>query len=417
MNVTVTPAPLGGTIAAIPSKSDAHRLMICAALADKPTELALSQSSEDIDATIGCLRALGAKLEWVGSSLRISPIETPASFPILDCGESGSTLRFLLPVAAALCQQAQFIGSGRLPERPLSQLIAALKPHGVAFSAEKLPLITTGRLQSGEFTLPGNVSSQYVTGLLLALPMLSGDSRITLTTLLESAAYVDITLSALEKFGVAVQRQKDGFFIPGGRRFRSPGKAEVEGDWSNAAFFLCAGAIGGEVSVTGLNPASPQGDRRIVSLLRRFGARIEESENGITAKRSRLIGCEIDINETPDLLPALAVVAAFSQGETRFVNAARLRLKESDRLTSTASLINALGGSATELPSGLVVRGKKLTGGYADSFRDHRIAMAAAVAAVGCEQPVIIAGAECAAKSYPAFYRDFCKLGGIADVI
>lgn len=417
MNVAITPAPLCGTLPAIPSKSDAHRLLICAALADGPTELVLSQSSEDIDATVNCLRALGANIKWMENGLLVQPIESPAGVPVLDCGESGSTLRFLLPVAAALCEQATFTGRGRLPERPLSQLIEALKPHGVDFSSNKLPLTTKGLLQSGTFALPGNVSSQYITGLLLALPVLSGDSTIKLTTALSSAAYVDITLNALQTFGVTIERLQDGFLVPGGGRFRSPIKVQVEGDWSNAAFFLCAAAIGGKITVTGLNQTSPQGDRRVVTILRRFGAHICETESGITAKRSNLSGCEIDINETPDLLPALAVVAAFAEGETRFVNAARLRLKESDRLTSTANLINALGGQATELPDGLVVHGKRLTGGTVDSFHDHRIAMAAAVAATGCSQPVIILDAGAAAKSYPAFYDDLKKLGGNVNVL
>lgn len=417
MDVKITPKPLNGTIPAIPAKSDAHRLLICAALADTPTELILSGSSEDIDATVNCLKALGAGIKHTQSGLLVHPIEKPFEYPVLDCGESGSTLRFLLPVAAALCDFVKFTGRGRLPKRPLVQLMDALKAHGVSFDGEKLPLTTKGRLKSGVFTLPGNVSSQFVTGLLLALPLLAGDSSILLTTALESASYVDITLHALSMFGVAVERKKNGFFVSGGGRFRSPGKVEVEGDWSNAAFFLCAGAMNGEVTVTGLNPRSPQGDRRIVDILRRFGAKVTESENSVTVKRSKLYGCEIDINETPDLLPALAVVAAFAEGETGFVNAARLRLKESDRLTSTAQLINALSGEAVELPDGLIVRGKRLAGGTADSFHDHRIAMAAAVAAVGCEQPVIIKDAGATAKSYPAFFEDYARLGGIANVL
>jgi len=416
MVIQITPAPLAGAIPAIPSKSDAHRLLICAALSDGPTELALSQSSQDIDATVNCLRALGAGVERTEGGLRVSPIEKVPGFPALDCGESGSTLRFLLPVAAALCDRARFTGRGRLPERPLSPLIEALSAHGVRFDAEKLPLTVTGRLQSGRFPLSGGVSSQFVTGLLLALPALAGDSEIHLTTPLQSAPYVDITLHALNRFGIAVERSGNGFFVPGGQRFCSPGAVKVEGDWSNAAFFLCAGAISGEVAVTGLNLCSPQGDRRIVELLRRFGAEVAESENSVTVRRSSLTGCEIDIDETPDLLPVLAVVAAFAKGETRFVNAARLRLKESDRLASTAQLINALGGEAKELPDGLIVRGKKPVGGRVHSFHDHRIAMAAAVAAAGCEKPVIIEDAGAAAKSYPAFYADYAELGGILDV-
>ncbi len=417
MNVKVTPSPLRGKITAIPSKSDAHRLLICSALADAQTELSLPRTSEDIDATIGCLRSLGAKIERDGEILHITPITNPADSPLLDCAESGSTLRFLLPVAAALCESAGFIGSGRLPERPLGQLIGAMEEHEVTFSQEKLPFATSGKLLSGKYVLPGNISSQYITGLLLALPLLAKDSEISLTTRLESSAYVDITLNSLGCFGVNIERTKNGFFIKGNQRYRSPIRVDVDGDWSNAAFFLCAGAIGGNITLTGLNADSPQGDRRILEFLRKFGADITESKGAIAVKSLRLVGCEIDIAETPDLLPALAVVAAFSEGETRFINASRLRLKESDRLNSTAAMLNALGGNATELPDALIVRGTALAGGAVDSFHDHRTAMAAAIAGTYCKAPVIITDAGAAAKSYPSFYEDFAKLGGKVDVV
>lgn len=417
MTVVVTPAPLCGEIPAISSKSDAHRHLICAALADRPTRLHCPDTSEDIDATMRCLRQLGARIEREGGDITVSP--PPSGHTIgkasLDCGESGSTLRFLLPVAAALCGEAHFTGRGRLPQRPLGDLAAALGSNGAVCSSDHLPLSVGGQLKSGLFRLPGNVSSQYISGLLFALPLLAGDSEIRLSTALESAAYVDITLHVLGQYGIAVHRREWGFLVPGGQRYRSPGEAAVDGDWSNAAFFLAAGAIGRPVTVSGLKESSPQGDRRIVDLLRQFGANVLVEGDRITVSPGALSGQEIDIAETPDLLPVLAVVAACAHGETRFFNGARLRLKESDRLSTTARMIRALGGWAQEDGDELLVRSCGLRGGEADSFQDHRIAMAAAVAAIACAEPVTIARAEAVAKSYPGFFDDYRRLGGLCN--
>ncbi len=417
MQVTIAPGPLSGEIAAIPSKSDAHRLLICAALSDRPTELSLPQSSEDLGATIGCLRALGADISQAGDTVTVVPIQTPVENPLVDCGESGSTLRFLLPVVAALCKSARFTGKGRLPERPVAHLAGEMKKHGVAFSSEKLPFEISGRLSAGAYTLPGNVSSQYITGLLLALPLLAGDSTLNLASKLESASYVKMTLSALERFGVRAAVSGDAYAVAGGQTFSSPGKLRVEGDWSNAAFFLAAGALGGKVALTGLDLNSSQSDRAVLDLLGQFGAKTEILCGTVSVSPRELRGCEIDVSEIPDLLPVLSVVAACSAGETRFTNAGRLRLKESDRLTASAALIASLGGTARELPDGLVVRGRGLTGGSVDSFRDHRITMSAAVAAIRCAKPVTIAGAEAVRKSYPAFFEDYTKLGGSVHVL
>lgn len=293
-----------------------------------------------------------------------------------------------------------------------------MKRHGVSFSSDKLPFQISGRLRGGAYFLPGNVSSQYITGLLLALPLLSGDSALSLTSKLESGAYVKMTLSALERFGVRMETSGRACFIPGGQRFSSPGELKVEGDWSNAAFFLAAGALGGGVSLTGLDVRSFQSDRAVLDLLRRFGAGVETRDSGAVAVGpGELRGCEIDVGEIPDLLPVLSAVAACSGGETRFTNAGRLRLKESDRLAAAAVLISSLGGRAAELPDGLVVRGGDLAGGITDSFRDHRIAMSAAVAATRCAGPVTIMGAEAVNKSYPAFFEDYAKLGGNVYVL
>ena len=417
MIATISPAILSGTIPAIASKSDAHRLLILAALCRGETRLVMEQRSEDIDCTINCLRALGAAIELLPDGVRVRGIERVTENPLLDCGESGSTLRFLLPVACALCEQARFTGGGRLPERPIGELLRVLQDHGVSFSAERLPFETRGRLTGGSFSLCGNVSSQYLTGLLLALPTLQEDCKISLTTRLESAGYVDITLHALSRFGVRVGVQAGEYEIAGGQRIQCPGELRVDGDWSNASFFLAAGALGNPVTATGLSLGSPQGDRAIISLLRSFGARVEEGADAVTVFPEKLVGCTIDVGETPDLLPILAVLGACAHGETRLVNASRLRLKESDRLASVASMIRSLGGAAEELPDARVITGGALAGGTVESFRDHRIAMSAAIASIRCTGDVTILGAEAVNKSYPAFYQDFCRLGGQAHVV
>ncbi len=417
MNAVIHPAPLSGSIAAIASKSDAHRLLILAALSQGETILKMEQRSEDIDATIGCLRALGAEISLLPDGVLVRGIERVSEDPLLDCGESGSTFRFLLPVATALSAKARFVGSGRLPERPIGELMRAMEQHGVAFSASSLPFSTTGKLTGGAYTLPGNVSSQYLTGLLLALPLLSESSRISLTTKLESAAYVDITLHALKRFGIAVEVTDESYAISGGQTIQSVGERRVDGDWSNAAFFLAAGAIGAPLRMTGLNLNSPQGDKAILDALFAFGATMNATAKAVSVSPAPLFGCEIDVGETPDLLPVLAVLGACASGETRLVNAARLRLKESDRLASVSAMLRALGAKVEELPDSLVITGGKLTGGVMDSCRDHRIAMAAAVASIRCRGDVTILNADAVNKSYPAFFEDFNRLGGHAHVV
>ena len=417
MKLIIEPAPLRGTIEAVPSKSAAHRLLILAALADAPTQISPAQGSADTRRTLACLQALGAGIERRRGAVLVTPVDAPNPAPLLDCGESGSTLRFLLPVAAALGMGGRFHGGGRLPERPLGDLVDAMRKQGVSFSREKLPLAITGRLKPGEFILPGGVSSQYFTGLLLALPRLPGDSVIRIRGELESSAYVEMTLAALRRFGVNVFRSGDSFRIPGGQKYSSPGEVKVEGDWSSAAFFLAAGALGGPVTVTGLDAASLQGDRAIVPILKRFGAFVEISGERVTASGGKMRGGDIDLREIPDLLPVLAAVAAAAEGRSRFTGGARLRFKESDRIASTAALLRSLGGSAEELSDGLIVHGGGLAGGAVDSFGDHRIAMAAAVAALRCAGPVTISGAGAVEKSYPAFFTDYRKLGGSVDVV
>lgn len=417
MNVTITPAALGGEVRAIPSKSDAHRKLICAALARSPSRIELGGSSADIDATVRCLRALGARIELNNGAAAIEPIAGQAERPLLDCGESGSTFRFMLPVAAAICGLARFTGAGRLPQRPIGDLTRAMSENGVSFSAESLPFETSGRLKPGTFSLPGGVSSQYVTGLMLALPLLDADSEIVLTTPLESRSYVELTLRVLREFGVTVRETGSGWAIPGRRAFEPPERVCVDGDWSNGAFFLCAGAVSAPMTVTGLYTSSTQGDKEIMNVLRRFGAGVSVSGSSVTVEPGELRGCEIDVREIPDLLPVLAVTAACAGGVTNFTGAARLRLKESDRLAATAQMLTNLGIEVEEKPDGLAVTGGKMTGGTVDGCGDHRMVMAAAIAASRCSFPVTITGAEAVNKSYPGFFEDYRAVGGAANVI
>jgi 3-phosphoshikimate 1-carboxyvinyltransferase len=399
MIAKVFPGKLSGAIAAIPSKSHAHRLTICASLADAPTEIFCPATSEDILATARCVSALGARAERTASGFRVGPGPL-APFPTLDCGESGSTYRFMLPVACALGAESRFLLAGRLPDRPMGALFHALAAHGIAVSGEGTNVVEArGKLTGGVFILPGDVSSQFVSGLLMAAPLTGADCEIRLTSPLASRGYVDITLSALRMFGVRAEWKGDWLSVPGGQAYRSPGEARAEGDWSNAAFFLCAAAASGsKVEVSGLDPASPQGDRAVAEIIARFG----------TPPR----GIDVDISDIPDLAPALAVLGAAAEGTTRLLNAGRLRLKESDRVASIVGTLQKLGADIRAEGDRIVIEGgRPLAGGAVDSCGDHRIAMMAACAASLAEGPIEIARAEAVNKSYPGFFDDLRKLG------
>ena len=404
-----------GTIQAKASKSHAHRLLICAALGKEPVRLRCSGFSEDIEATIRCLRAMGAEILIRGDEIDVTPIKMPPEgLCSLSCGESGSTLRFLLPVVGALGLSAVFHLAGRLPERPLKPLEEQLVSHGMALTRRDSYIHVSGKLQAGEYFLPGNVSSQYTSGLLMALPLLRGESTLAIDGKQESAAYVDITRDVLRICGVEIEETGGSYHISGGQKFCPPEKIAAEGDWSNGAFWLCAGALLPDgLCVAGLNPDSCQGDKEILSVLRRFGARVDVSAEKVTVRTGVLKGIEVDASGIPDLVPIISVVAAGAQGESRIVNAARLRLKESDRLKSTADMLCRLGADVVETETGLVIRGgKALAGGRVSSWSDHRIAMAAAVASLLCQGEVTIEGSEAVSKSYPAFWEDLRSLTG-----
>lgn len=411
------PGALRGTGCVPPSKSAAHRALLCAALAQGESLLSPIDTSEDMAATLGCIAALGCTFVREDAALRLQGIQSPPQSAALACGESGSTLRFLIPIAGALGVQARFTGKGRLPQRPLGCYARCLPPRGLSLQSEGgLPLTVQGRLQAGLYELPGDVSSQFVTGLLLALPLLQGDSEIRLTSPLQSAAYVEMTRRVQAGFGVQSQVVPSGWHVPGGQCYR-PGRWQVERDWSQAAFFLAAGALGGDISLPGLDAASAQGDRAIEALLRGFGANLHWQNGALCAGPGPLHGQVVDAGQVPDLVPILAVVGALAAGETRIVNAARLRLKESDRLDAMAALINALGGHAEQLPDGLVLHGvQAFAGGTVDGRNDHRVVMAAAIAALRAQAPVCVTHAQAVRKSWPSFFADYAALGGQVEL-
>lgn len=417
MRAGIKGADLKGEIAAIASKSMAHRYMICAALADEKSFVECHSTSEDIEATIACLEALGARFEKKNNGYMITPVDRASMQErmSLPCKESGSTFRFLLPVAATFGKDIRFQQEGRLPNRPLSPLYEEMISHGAKMSPQgENPFCCKGALTSGVYRLAGNVTSQFISGLLFALPMLEGESRIELTSKLESKLYVDMTLSVIRQFGIKVDVEDSAYVIPGNQKYQSPKEGVVEGDWSNAAFWLVAGAIGrNSITMTGLDEASLQGDKAIIRILKEFGAGIKSKAGKITVSTGNLKGIDIDAADIPDLVPIMAAVAAVAEGKTTIYNAERLRLKESDRLKTVSETLNILGADVSETGDGLVINGKsELVGGTVNASGDHRIAMMAAIAALRCKNEVIIENAEAVNKSYPAFFEDYNRLSG-----
>ncbi len=415
MNKTILPGARTGEVHIPASKSQAHRMLLCAAMGENEVTLRCRGLSKDILATVACLKALGASVDAEGEVLHLRPVSAPPpGLCLLPCGESGSTLRFLLPLVGALGASAVFEREGRLPERPIEPLGRELCRNGMDIRSDGARLSCSGQLRPGAFSLPGNISSQYISALLMTLPLLEGESTLHMEGALESAAYVAMTEEVLRLGGVRTEKTGYGYRIPGGQRCRFAPELSVEGDYSNAAFFLCAGALSERgIRVTGLDPQSRQGDRAIVPLLEEMGAQVASDGSSVTVKRAALHGITIDASPIPDLIPVLSVVAAAASGETRVIHAQRLRLKESDRLHSTTQMLRALGAEAEELPDGLVIRGgRTLAGGTVDACGDHRIAMSAAVAGGICRGAVTICGSECVQKSYPDFWTDFQQLKG-----
>lgn len=389
---------LEGELVIPPSKSAAHRALICSFLAGGG-EVTPIINSKDMQATQQALKALS------NDELTV------------DCIESGSTLRFIIPVAAALGKKVTFVGQGRLPERPIGDYLRLLPEHNVKCDSKgALPLSIEGRLTAGTYELTGNVSSQYITGLLLALPILGGDSKIVLTTKLQSKPYVDMTLKVMADFGVKAEETNYGYYIKGNQRYIQRDYV-VESDWSQAAFFLAGGVISGDVKLSGLDLNSTQGDKEIVNILKRMGADIDINDKYIRCRKSALIGTEIDATDIPDMVPSLAVIASFAQGKTIISGAERLRFKESDRIQSVVTNLKKLGVNVTEKQDGMEIIGGAVNGAELDGYNDHRIVMAFSIAGLKSNGDVTISDAQSINKSYPHFFDDYNSLGGKANVI
>ena len=399
-------------IRAVASKSEAHRALICAALCEGETEIVCAETNADIDATVSCLCSLGALVERTESGFLVRPIEHVANGATLGCNESGSTLRFLLPLAASLGATCSFSMKGRLPYRPLSPMYELLAENGVKMSPQgSNPLFLSGKLGAGDYCLAANVSSQYISGLLFALSVADGTSTLTLEGNIESAPYIEMTVDTLRRFGANLEFDYDNnkFIIHGIKKLVSPERIVIGGDWSGGAFFVCAGAIGkSSVTVTGLDVNSRQGDKQILDVLEKMGADISIADGKITVFPSRLVATDIDAAQIPDLVPILATVASVAEGQTVIYNASRLRLKESDRIESTCAFLSSLGADVSPTDDGMIINGRsRLLGGVVDSAGDHRIAMSAAIAALACENSVTVNGFEAISKSYPSFAENF----------
>lgn len=389
MDITIQPKRLQGDITVIPSKSQAHRLLICAAFADGPTILNCPETNRDMDATAGCLNALGADIVKTETGYFVTPAGKMPEKAELNVHDSGSTLRFMLPVAGALGVDTLFQMEGRLPQRPLSPMWEEMERMGCSLTRPTDDTIRcTGKLRPGHYRIDGSVSSQYITGLLLALSLLDCPSQLEITGQVESRPYIQMTKDAVSRFGADPEN-------PGTKQFHSPGNLTVEGDWSNGAFFLAANTLGSRLDIQGLKADSSQGDRAAAVLLPKL-------------REGRPV---IDARDIPDLVPILSVVAACCHG-AEFTNIRRLHLKESDRVASVVAMITALGGRAEADENTLCVFGTGLNGGTVDSVNDHRIAMSAAIAATVCEEQVTILGADSVQKSYPKFFEEYRRLGG-----
>ena len=414
MNRVLSPGPRTGCVIVPGSKSRAHRLFLAAALGRTPVQLTCRGLSDDLLATLSCLEALGAQVENLkGDCFTLVPLSAPPAGEILlPCGESGTTLRFLLPLVGALGAEAVFQRRGRLPRRPLEPLLAELTRHGMTIRAQGDDLFVKGQLTPGDYALPGHISSQFISGLLLALPLLPGHSTLTLTSPPQSAPYIALTEQVLYQGGVTLRRSENEYTIPGGQGYALPSPQVVEGDWSAAAPFLCIGALSpAGVTLTGLTLPSLQGDSVLPALLEKMGAEVETSPQSVTVRAGTLRAITVDAGPIPDLIPPLCALCAVARGESRIRNARRLRDKESDRLQGVAELLNGLGGKLTVDGDDLRIFGvPRLQCGTADPRSDHRLAMTAAVAASACTGPVTVLDSDCVQKSYPAFWADYGQM-------
>lgn len=430
MKVTIKPSKLIGRVSAPSSKSFSHRMLIAAALAGGVSEISNISASEDIDATVSALTALGAKIFREGTDYTVIGIKSPAASAVIDCRESGSTLRFIIPIAAALGCSCEFRGSGKLPERPITPYIRELGKNGTVITRTDgvMPFTMNGKLRGGEYILEGDVSSQFITGLLFALPLCSENSVIRLASRLESKPYADMTIAALARFGISIDESEDSDGLPvyrirGGQKYRSA-DVSVEGDYSQAAFYFAANALGSEIKIDNLNEDSVQGDKKILEIVRNMGYNklnghesFASAVNAASAVTEKLSAFSVDVSDIPDLVPILTVLGCFADGVCRITGAKRLKIKESNRLEAIAAALENIGGKVTVHDDSLEIEPiDRFHGGTIDGCNDHRIVMASAIASTMADGVITITDAEAVAKSYPDFWRDFESLGGNAEL-
>lgn len=412
MNITLDNKILSGNITAISSKSHAHRALICASLSHGVSKIKCDNLSKDIEATADCLRGLGADIEYKDKIFTVTKIDILKAKSLIDCGESGSTLRFLLPIIGSLGLNVDIKMHGRLPLRPLFPLDREMQKNGCKLERNGDILKISGKLKPADYEIEGNISSQFVSGLLFALPIIGGNSRIIIKGKFESYSYVLLTQAVLKNFGIEYRFENNVFEL-----VKSEYKSEnsvVEGDWSNAAFWLCAGALSEKgITVENLNFDSVQGDKKIIDVLKSFGADVAIDRTSATVKKAELKSINVDASDIPDLVPIIALTACNAKGDTIITNAERLRIKESDRIKTVVELITNLGGKVKETVDGMIITGTPLIGGTVNSHNDHRIAMTAAVASQICTDYITIIDANAVSKSYPQFYRDFENLNGV----
>lgn len=416
MNVTIHPNQLKGEVLVPPSKSLSHRAIIAASLAEGESVISNVMLSKDIVATIEGMRALGANITIEESTLRIEGHSVSRTESFIDANESGSTLRFLIPIALVNPLPMEFRGKNNLVNRPLDSYYEIFDKLGITYthpSNAYLPLNTVGGLQPGKYEVKGNISSQFITGLLFALPLLNGNSRIVITTPLESKGYVDLTLDILRRFGIQITHKNyEEFYILGNQKFK-PASYTVEGDYSQTAFFLVAGALGADIKLKGMTEKSYQGDKKILADIASFGGKLVFGTDFLSCLPSSTKGTIIDFSQSPDLGPALTVLASLSSGKSQFVNAGRLRIKECDRITCMREELEKLGAKISESANEMMIEGVSLLhGGVVDSHNDHRVAMALAMATMKMDGLLTIQNAECVSKSYPNFWKVFEALGG-----
>jgi 3-phosphoshikimate 1-carboxyvinyltransferase len=409
--IKIKKGELSGKIDAITSKSMAHRQIICSALSNMQTSLLLPDISDDIDCTLSAIENLGAKVSKNKDCVIISPSNEKNQF--FDCMESGTTLRLMLTIAPSSLNLCHFTGRGRLPQRPISQIIDILRRSNCEVSDDKLPLTVKNKFEFSNVEIQGNISSQFISGLLIASVLQKNDVRISVVGNFESKSYVDMTVNVMRRYGIEIEESMNSYFVRKNQRYIPPKDNIIEKDWSNSAFFLTAGAIGAPVTLCGLDVNSLQSDKKIMDIIEKFGAKISIDNGEICVSAGKTNSIEQDMSQIPDLLPILSVLACASKGTSRFYNARRLRLKESDRISASCQMIRSLGGTAFEKDDELIVEGTgNLTGGEVDSFNDHRIAMSASIASIICDEDVIISGENAVNKSYPKFFTDFQRLGG-----